>query len=142
DLNQLRPTPLSADPYKPGEPIGANDCTTGMTPSGVVVAGFNPGGLPTPGTPGLNLYAACGNNIDGFRPFLGYGDIRRQENFASSTYHGLQASVRKTVGALQMSFAYTWSHSIDDASSGGDSGFVDSYNFHINRASSNFDQRH
>lgn len=153
DLNQLRPTLLSADPYKPGEPFdgGTNpttgnpvhdDCGTGVTPSGVVVPGFNPGGLPTPGTPGLNLFAACGNNVDGFRPFLGYGDIRRQENAASSTYHALQTSVRRTIGALTFTMAYTWSHSIDDSSSGGDTGFVDSYNFRSNRASSNFDQRH
>lgn len=160
DLNQLFPTPLSQNPYKPGEPFdgGAtidpttgntvpvhDDCATGMTPSGLVIPGaaaFNASGLPTPGTPGLNLYAACGNNIDGFRPFLGYGDIRRQENAASSIYHAMQASVRKTVGALQLSLAYTWSHSIDDSSSGGDGGFVNSYDFRINRASSNFDQRH
>src|SRR6185437_5353187 len=34
------------------------------------------------------------------------------------------------------------SHSIDDASSGGDGSFVDSYNPAFTRASSNFDQRH
>src|SRR5260370_22505923 len=51
-------------------------------------------------------------------------------------------SARKTVGALQMTLSYTYSHSIDDASSASDASFVDSYNFRINRASSNFDQRH
>ena len=90
----------------------------------------------------MNLFAACGFNVDGFRPFSGYGDIRRQTNAASSSYNAFQASVRRTVGALQASLAYTWSHGIDDASSGGDTGFVDSYNFGSNRASSNFDQRH
>src|SRR5262249_41190802 len=40
------------------------------------------------------------------------------------------------------SASYTYSHSIDDASSGGDASFVDSYDFASNRASSNFDQRH
>jgi hypothetical protein len=90
----------------------------------------------------VNLWVACGNSADPFRPFPGFSDIRRLENAASSIYHGLQASLRKTVGSLQFSVAYTYSHSIDDASSGGDTGFVDSYNFARNRASSNFDQRH
>jgi carboxypeptidase family protein len=157
DLNQLSSVPLSQNPYKPGEPIGGavvvdpntgiassqhDDCGTGMTPSGVSIPGFNPGGLPTPGTPGVNLFIACGNSADPFRPFLGYSDIRRQQNTASSIYHALQLSARKTFGALQFGAAYTYSHSIDDASSGGDTSFVDSYNFALNRASSNFDQRH
>jgi hypothetical protein len=73
---------------------------------------------------------------------LGYSDIKYLSNAASSNYNGLQLSARKTVGALQLSAAYTYSHSIDDASSSGDATFVDSYNFAINRASSNFDQRH
>jgi len=38
--------------------------------------------------------------------------------------------------------AYTFSHSIDDASSGGDGNFFNSYDFRANRGSSNYDQRH
>ena len=152
DLNQLLPVPLSQNPYRPGEPIGGgvdqngnvfhDDCGTGQTPSGVTVPGYNPNGLPTPGTPGVNLYVACGNSADPFRPFQGYADIRRQENAASSIYHALQLSLRRTVGSLQFGVAYTYSHSIDDASSGGDGNFLNSYDFHSNRASSNYDQRH
>jgi hypothetical protein len=41
-----------------------------------------------------------------------------------------------------MSFAYTWSHSIDNSSDRWDGNFVNSYDFQTNRASSNFDQRH
>jgi hypothetical protein len=41
-----------------------------------------------------------------------------------------------------LNFAYTYSHSIDDSSSKGDSTFVNAYNPQGNRASSNFDQRH
>src|SRR4029077_8653524 len=85
---------------------------------------------------------ACGNDPDFFRPFPGFSDIKRLDNAASSIYHSLQASLRKTVGALEISLAYTYSHSIDDSSSGGDTGFVDSYDLALNRASSNFDQRH
>jgi carboxypeptidase family protein len=143
DMNQLHAVSVSQNPYEVHhEPLNANtDCTTGTTSSGVPIPGFNPNGLPTPGTPAVNLYVACGGDPDFFRPFPGFSDIKRLDNASSSIYHALQASVRKTVGALQFSVAYTYSHSIDDASSGGDTGFVDSYNFPLNRASSNFDQR-
>jgi hypothetical protein len=145
DLNQIKPTPLSANPYKPGESIGLNDCATGFTPSGVAIPGYNPDGVAgdqTPGTPGVNMYVACGNDPDFFRPFLGYSDIRAQRNTATSNYNALQLSARKTMGALQLSASYTYSHSIDDASSAGDTSFVDSYDLGLNRASSNYDQRH
>jgi hypothetical protein len=160
DLNQIQPTPASANPYKPGEIMNGgtmidpitmttvkvhDDCGTGMTPSGVTIPGYNPDQVAadqTPGTPGVNMYVACGNDPDFFRPYLGYSDVRAQRNTASSIYHGLQFSGRKTVGALQLSASYTYSHSIDDASSAGDSSFVNSYALFLNRASSNFDQRH
>ncbi len=145
DLNQIRPTPASANPYKPGEPFGPNDCASATTPSGVAIPGYNSDGVAadqTPGTPGVNMYVACGNNPDFFRPYLGFSDIRAQRNTASSIYHGLQLSGRKTVGSLQLTASYTYSHSIDDASSAGDGSFVNSYDLAGNRASSNFDQRH
>jgi hypothetical protein len=88
------------------------------------------------------MYVACGNNPDFFRPYVGFSDIRAQRNTASSIYHGLQLSGKKTVGALQMTASYTYSHSIDDASSAADASFLNSYDLAANRASSNFDQRH
>jgi hypothetical protein len=138
DLNQLHQVPNSLNPYLPGEPIDSDptsptfntDCTN-LTVNGVAVTG----------QVAQNLSVACGGSPDSFRPYLGFSDIRRLENESSSIYHAMQASLRKTVGALQLSLAYTWSHSIDDLSSGGDTGFIDSYNFAMNRASSNFDQR-
>ena len=136
DLNQLFPVPLSQNPYKPGEAIGPNDCSTFTTPSGVPISQ----NLNT--TVGQDFFVACGGSPDFFRPYPGFSDIRALENASSSIYHAMQASLRKTVGSLQLSMAYTWSHSIDDLSSGGDSGFVNSYDFASNRASSNFDQRH
>jgi hypothetical protein len=164
DLNQIAPVPLSQNPYQPGEifdggtqvvidpttqlPVTVpvhDDCGTGTTPSGVAIPGYNPDQLPsdqTPGTAGVNMYVACGNNADFFRPFLGYSDIRRQENAASSIYHALQLSARRSLGALQLSASYTYGHSIDDSSSGADGSFVNSYDLHMTRASSNFDQRH
>jgi hypothetical protein len=61
---------------------------------------------------------------------------------ASSIYHALQFAARRSVGQLQLSLAYTYSHAIDDSSDRFDGSFVNSYNFAINRASSNYDERH
>jgi hypothetical protein len=94
------------------------------------------------GEAALHLAIACGADPSAFRPFVGFASITRLEEAASSTYHALQASLRRSVGGLQFSVAYTYSHSIDNSSDRFDSNFVDSYNLHSNRASSNFDQRH
>jgi Carboxypeptidase regulatory-like domain/TonB-dependent Receptor Plug Domain len=132
DLNQVAPTPLSENPYNVGEAIGPNDCDTMTTPSGVAVTG----------QAAINLSIACGASPEPFRPFTGIGAITRREETASSTYHALQASLRRNVGGLQLSLAYTYSHSIDDSSSGVDANVVNAYDFPSDRASSNFDQRH
>jgi hypothetical protein len=138
NLNQLVPLRLSQNPYKPGEAIGANnhdDCGTATTPSGV----------PITGSALDHLNVACGTvpaTQSPLLPFPGYANISRIQDTASSTYHALQMSLRRTAGKLQVSGSYTWSHSIDNASDRFDSGFVDSYNLAGNRASSNFDQRH
>jgi len=158
NLNQLFPVPLSQNPYAPGEAIGANDCgptdpvtgdllfvdafgvpTQATTPSGTPVPYRGPGVM----SPAVNLGVAnCGTNQDLFRPFPGYGDITHLEWKSSSIYHALQTSVRRNIGGLQMQFAYTYSHSIDDSSDRFDTSFVNSYDPAANRASSNFDQRH
>lgn len=156
DMNQVYPT--ANTPYPVGQPITgvilnpdgsvkyAGDCASGtIGMGGPAIPGYTPDLNPadqTPGSPGVNMWVACGNNPDFFRPYPGFSDIRRLENASSSVYHGLQTSLRKTVGALQFSVSYTYSHSIDDVSSGGDVGFMNSYDFNSNRASSNFDQRH
>ena len=49
---------------------------------------------------------------------------------------------RRNAGGLQLTVAYTYSHSIDNSSDRYDSSFVDSYNLSSYRASSVFDQRH
>ena len=133
NLNQIFPTPLSQDPYKVGEAIGPNDCTFRTTPSGV----------PITGQALINLdVAACGANPNFYRPYLGYGTVTNLQDESSSIYHALETSVRRNVGQLTISAAYTYSHSIDDSSDRGDGTFVNSYDFAANRASSNFDQRH
>jgi len=135
DLNQLTPLPLSQNPYKVGEPINAgghDDCGTMTTASGV----------PITGQAAINLSVACGGSADPLRHYLGFSDIASLEDAASSNYHALQMSLRRTVGSLQLSGAYTYSHSIDDASDRFDASFVNSINPAANRASSNFDERH
>ena len=142
DLNQLYPVSPSQNPYKPGEPIGGgfdangnplhDDCGTMTTPTGVAVTG----------QAAINLSVACGTNADFFRPFLGLHTITRIENQANSNYNALQVSGRRSVGSLNLSAAYTYSHSIDNSSDRYDGTFVNSYNPGFTRASSNFDQRH
>ena len=143
DLNQLHAVPASQNPYKPGEPIGGvidpssgqsthDDCGTMTTPSGVAITG----------QAATNLAVACGADPNPFRPFYGLSTITRLEPTASSIYHALQASARRTFGGLTLNASYTYSHSIDDASDRYDAGFVDSYSPSANRASSSFDARH
>src|SRR5207249_8535624 len=129
------------NPYKLGEPINAidpntglphDDCGTGQTASGIHVAG----------SAAINLAVVCGVDPSPFRPFVGFGAINRLEQTASSTYHALQTSLRRRVGALQFSAAYTYSHAIDNSSARFDFDIVDSYNPSASRASGNFDRRH
>ncbi len=139
NLNQLFPVPLSANPYLPGEPIDSDptsptfntDCTN-LTVNGVAVSGVVAN----------NLAVACGADPSPYRPYPGYGDIAHLEFRSSSVYHAFQTSLRQQVGGLQFSVAYTYSHSIDDSSDRFDGSFVDSYHPQLDRASSNFDQRH
>jgi len=135
NLNQLFPVPLSQNPYAPGESIDANghdDCGSLMTSNLV----------PITGQAAVNLGVACGNDPNPLRPKQGYGDITRLEDTANSSYNALQVSARRTVGSLNLSVAYTYSHSIDNSSDRFDGGFVNSYDLAFTRSSSNFDQRH
>jgi hypothetical protein len=134
NLNQLHPF-TGVNPYGPGEPISDTDCTN---PSSPIV-----NGVTLSGQAALNAgVAACGLNADPFRPFPGYSNITYLQPAASSIYHALQVSVQRSVGSLQVSVAYTYSHSIDDSSDRSDGSFVNSYDFAASRASSNFDERH
>ena len=68
------------------------------------------------GQAAINLLSACGNTADPYRPFLGVPNITRLENQANSIYHALQFSGGRSIGSLNLTAAYTYSHSIDDAS--------------------------
>jgi hypothetical protein len=140
DLNQLYPTPASQNPYAAGQPITANDCASLQNIGAPNVSGVVNGQTYT-GQVAINLQTACGNDADPYRPFQGVSTITRLTDQASSNYNALQVSARKSVGALSLTAAYTYSHSIDDASDRYDGSFVNSYNFASNRASSSFDER-
>jgi carboxypeptidase family protein/TonB-dependent receptor-like protein len=136
NLNQLLPVPASANPFAAGQPITSADCDS-LSASGTLANG-TPVGLPA----ATNLGIACGNDANPSRPLVGFGDITRLEDQANSTYSAMQATVRRTLGDLTMSLAYTYSHSIDNSSDRFDNAFVNAYNLATNRGSSNFDVRH
>ena len=149
DSNQILPVPVSANPYvaakmpitppqsnAAGVQTYAGDCSTFTV---------GPGGPPVTGQAAINLNVACGNYAtpDLVRTaFPGYDNVTDLADAANSIYHALQVTARKTVGDLQLSLAYTYSHSIDDSSDRYDTAFVNSYNVATNRGDSQFDQRH
>jgi len=162
DGNQLQPLPADQNPFGVGETLyntGPIDPTTGQ-PAGACAGSApltNPGqawgaGQTVFGTNGPlntaaanNLNVACGliptaNTLRTAYP--GYGDVNTLRNAANSIYNSLQVSARRTVGALTVSLAYTYSHSIDDSSDRSDTAFVNAYDIASNRASSTFDMRH
>ncbi|HET9307740.1 MAG TPA: hypothetical protein VFO46_17100 [Candidatus Sulfotelmatobacter sp.] len=141
DLNQLHPTSASQNPYHAGQPISAGDCATLQNVGDPNVSGVVNGQTLT-GQVAINLQTACGNNANPYRPYYGVATVQLLENRASSIYHALQVSARKSVGTLNLTLAYTYSHSIDDSSSRFDSTFVNSYDLRQTRASSVFDERH
>jgi hypothetical protein len=134
NLNQI--VPASANPYTAGQPITAADCTS------FAANGTLANGKPAP----INLGVACGANPDLFRNgatnFPGFSNINSLRDVANSSYHSLQLGAQRTVGDLTLSIAYTYSHSIDDASDRSDTAFVNAYNIAANRANSTFDLRH
>jgi hypothetical protein len=147
NLNQIPALLPSQDLFAPGQPItpGAPspDCGTSFNSLGVPTAAKTSTGTPITGQAAVNLaVAACGIDPDLLRPFQGYSNITLLEEQANSIYHSLQASLRRTIGKLSFSVAYTYGHSIDDASDRFDLALVDSYNPGASRASSMFDQRH
>jgi len=131
NINQLQPLAASQNPYGSGQLISSNDCSTNTV-----------NGQPVSSAAAANFAVACGANPDGYRPYVGYSSITLLENQANSSYNAMQVSLRRYVGRLNFSLAYTYSHSIDDSSDRSDTTFVNAYDLRGNRASSNFDQRH
>jgi len=149
DYNQLFPVSPADNPFLVNrEPMGG-DCGT-LDGFNVPIDGTTGSGVPVPYggegvlSPAVNFGIAngCGTLADAFRKFTGYTSINHIENKSSSVYHALQTAVRRNFRGLDLSFSYTYSHSIDDSSSRQDGTLVNSYDFASNRADSNFDQRH
>jgi hypothetical protein len=153
-LNQLAPLPVSENPFGPNEPLTLADCNVspiaggGHPGDGTVPFLLQSGTVVTPQNPAyVDLQAACTSthipNVNSLpRPYQGLGRVLSLENGADSSYHAFQATLRRSSGPLDAGLAYTYSHSIDDASDRSDPVLVDSYNLRENRASSNFDERH
>jgi hypothetical protein len=149
DYNQLFPVSSGDNPFLANrEPMGG-DCGT-LDAFNVPIDGTTGSGVPVPYggegvlSPAVNFGVGngCGTLADAFRKFTGYTSINHIENKSSSVYHALQTAVRRNFSGLDLSFSYTYSHSIDDSSSRQDGTLVNSYDFAANRADSNFDQRH
>lgn len=157
-LSQLRPLKSAENPFALREPLipvavgsqSAGDCGgfNFGTPGFHLVNGTTVG----PESPAyINLVAAC-QGVNGtlnsvpdsstLRRYPGIGEIFSLQNVADSSYHALQATVRRTQGPLTMGVSFSYSHSLDDSSDRSDTTVANSSDLGSNRASSNFDQRH
>jgi hypothetical protein len=153
-INQLQPLPASENPYGPNQPLlvsGFNPITA-LNPTyqnGGDCNGILPNGTVVSGPALTNLLTACyglgqlATNPNALRELApGIGQIYSLQNVANSSYNSLQFSFRRTKAPLVLGVAYTYSHSIDDASDRSDASSVNSLNLESSRASSSFDQRH
>jgi hypothetical protein len=90
------------------------------------------------------LPAAQQVNLNSLRPYKGYTRILFRLSDANSNYNGLQFYVAKRKGDLELTAAYTWSHTLTDTSGNGDLLDVgeDPFNRHYNYGPASFDRRH
>jgi hypothetical protein len=144
DLNQLHRIDPTTNPFAPGQAFdqSGGDCNFTTNAQGLPVSATLGNSTAVPSADVPNMWVACQNDANPFRPYYGYGTINRLELDADSIYHALQIAAQRTIGSLTFSAAYTYSHSIDDSSDRYDTAFLDSYDLRAARASSNFDQRH
>ena len=145
--NQLQPVASSDNPYAPGQVISSADCNsvTQVSVTGAPVAyTATVNGQPVSTNVANHLAIACGaGSPDPLRPFLGVSGITHSYNVASADYNALQVGVSRYFGGLNGSLAYTYGHSLDDASDGGIGAEVlNAYNISGARATSNFDEKH
>lgn len=109
---------------------------------------MDPRVTPVNGFNGLNNSAGAAISPDFFvKPeFLGLnraGGFKQRGNWGSSTYHGLQANLRRRMGKLVTgNFSYTFAKSIDTVSSDGSLVEHDAFNMANNRGPSDFDRTH
>jgi hypothetical protein len=157
EINQLIPTPAATNPFGLHEPLDTTSCGgNGVNNTKADYDSFGQyhllsGAVIGPTDPGyLGLRVACyGKGYGGYvdpnslREYApGMGQIYSLENVANSHYNAFQALLRRTAGPLTLGAAYTYSHSLDNASDRSDTTSVNAFDLASNRASSNFDQRH
>jgi hypothetical protein len=162
NLNQLQPVAASLNPFLAHQPITIDTCLPPLNNLDPLSEGFDGtnfhenGAVIGPGDPaysnflnvcqgntaqsGVSVPIPLPNSLRTFAPTI--GNIYSLQNIANSSYHAMQATVRKVKGPLTISLSYSYSHSIDDSSDRTDASFVNSFDIRANRASSNFDQRH
>jgi hypothetical protein len=117
-------------------PYGPNGPT--VIPAGTSLAGLDLVGLRRYSSPQCNPFTGAGCPADGIPVFT---SILAQDTVATSSYNSLQVSVeRRFAHGLQFSGAYTWSKSLDEASSF--EGILNPLPGAHNRALSLFDARH
>lgn len=144
DLNQLHPVAsLAGSPYASGGPLAGKpiDCSDPANPYFATGASNPPASLM--GTANqwmLNEWVGCGNNAAFYRQYPAYNDIGFLPFGANSNYNSLQASFHGQIGGLFFTTAYTWSHSLDDASSRYDGSWYNGYDLEGAYANSTFDQ--
>ena len=92
--------------------------------------------------PDINQPIPGTTSIASRRPYPLFQSILASQNRDDSIYHGLQVTLeRRLAKSLLFQLAYTYSHGIDDAS-GNFVAPMDTYNFRLDRANSDFDVRH
>lgn len=133
DMNAMAPIPLSEDPVPAGQPLTAADCTA-YTSTGLFL-GQTPAAAQRP-----YLNNACGGNANFTRPYPGYGNINYITDGAHSLYNALQVTAARNYGPLDISLAYTWSHSMDNSSNYGDAALFNPFDPSLSYANSTFDQ--
>jgi hypothetical protein len=142
ELNQLTPLSASENPYQFGQTISSADCASvGLGPNNVPQATVN--GVAVNADVATHLYVACGNSADPYRPYTGVSGINNVTNTAKSNYNAVQVSASRYFGRLNGSLAYTFGHSLDDASDGGANvEITNGLNPQGSYATSNYDEKH
>ena len=77
------------------------------------------------------------------RPYPNLSDAIGVVPWGNSSYNSMQTTVERRMGAIRITGAWTWSHSIDNTSGeSSNSPIQNSFNLAAQRASSTFDIRH
>ncbi|HEY1808400.1 MAG TPA: TonB-dependent receptor, partial [Acidobacteriaceae bacterium] len=131
DLREINDLPLSA--INEREEVATN-CTGTAAPS-----------------PGANPCPNLSTNVNLYRQYLGFGNVRQEENGTNFNYNSLQTGLRMdSRHGLTLQLAYTWSHELDIQSAdlststlaGSGGTLSDPYNRYYDYGSGNFDRRH